>query len=71
MDWISVKERKPELGQKVLLCREYGKHFRPGSEFHDFGEWDGQHWRVKVYACITNDVTHWMPLPHLPHELEV
>lgn len=63
--WISVKERLPDIYQRVLILirgrifissieEEYGGEYRDGViRFWD-GDWD---WP---------DVTHWMPLPEAP-----
>lgn len=65
--WISVEERLPEFGERVLVCGriddfgdepEYGidiaYRYHAGVEHIDF-YWDS-----------TFDVTHWMPLPEPP-----
>jgi hypothetical protein len=65
--WISVKDRLPEIYQRVLILirgrifissieEEYGGEYRDGViRFWD-GDWD---WP---------EVTHWMPLPAPPKE---
>jgi len=60
MNWISVKERLPKLGEEVLILR--GKFIEIGNLSKELDvnadpEWfnrDG-HWDLGV--------THWMPLP--------
>ena len=64
MKWVSVKERLPEVGQKVLACgvhkgmevqQFHGAHFlRDGTCV-----WEWKHNTIKT-------VTHWMPLPEPP-----
>ena len=64
--WISVEERLPELGQGVLVYDDCGymsvadythdKHFPTVYEFHVNGEYEP-------------GVTHWMPLPAPPKEV--
>ena len=65
--WISVKDRLPDIYQRVLILirgrifissieEEYGGEYRDGViRFWD-GDWD---WP---------EVTHWMPLPEAPKE---
>lgn len=67
--WISVKDRLPDIYQRVLILirgrifissieEEYGDEYRDGAiRFWD-GDWD---WP---------EVTHWMPLPAPPKEEE-
>lgn len=64
MEWISVNDRLPNAGQKVLIT------FRdPGGSIvdtarrcSDFG-WDVTNWEVPDRL-----ITHWMPLPEPPKE---
>lgn len=69
-EWISVKDRLPEIGQEVLVFRPYAHiHYdknitidaRSGSErmVYDGARHD---WHKPNY------VTHWMPLPEAPKE---
>lgn len=63
--WIPVKERLPEKSGYYLVCtvHEFYKtaniakaHFRSGGFYGQGGHW--------------SNVTHWMPLPELPKEVE-
>lgn len=58
-EWISVEERLPEVGEKVLL---YSKPF----DCHDIGQYSETF--KKFFAMRFNGakVTHWMPLPSAP-----
>jgi hypothetical protein len=66
MEWISTKERLPELNTKVLVFKKNGGLFQmeyfsiDGAEFFwwGFGEWHNQ----------TRQITHWMPLPKPPEK---
>ena len=52
--WISVKERLPEIGRSVLMY---------------YSKWDGDEIQVaKLEDAGTGAVTHWMPLPEPPKE---
>ena len=57
-EWISVKDRLPESGKRVLACDDFGKIF--------FSKWLGG------VGCWIDEkhnvghVTHWMPLPEPP-----
>ena len=56
MKWISVKEKMPEKGQRVIT---YDISFPDGGiiveEYYGFEEWSTSY-----------EVTHWMPLPDPP-----
>lgn len=67
MNWISIKDQKPDIGQLVLVCKE-------GGDWVDLANLE----RVSVtvdgesldwldgdspYESFYKDVTHWMPLP--------
>ena len=55
--WISVEERLPEVGQRVLVCSLY--------DLQNIG-WhlgDGR-WQIKT--AYPDTPTHWMPLPEPP-----
>lgn len=54
-EWISVKDRLPEIGERVLIySRQTLEAIRyEGKKFNRFG--------VSV-----DDATHWMPLPAPP-----
>lgn len=74
MKWISVEDRLPEIGDKIIA---YGDFW---GEIHDFqgkhvgsGEWvKGCYVDIKAdaYYCHIYNVTHWMPLPEPPKEKE-
>lgn len=68
MRWISVEERLPEVGQKVLAYRPTA-HLHNDSPVTDCvytGEittsWEG----VEHHFSRINHPTHWMPLPDAP-----
>lgn len=55
--WISVTERLPESGERVIVCR--GDMVEQGIFLGVNGWW-------KVYGTNTKKVTHWMPMPTPP-----
>ena len=60
--WISVEEKKPEAGERVLLCLEC---------FVGEGWWTGKGWSrggINVEDIFCGRVTHWMPFPEPPKE---
>jgi len=65
MEWIEVKDRLPEEDQRVIYWFEHtGVHYgkftmtEHGACFYGPGGW------------LTDDVTHWMPLPDPPKKDE-
>ena len=64
--WISVKERLPERGYKVLTVNGHGY-------IRIFALWEkaGREWcwiDEAGHFNHVNDITHWMPMPELPKE---
>lgn len=84
-DWISVKDRLPEEYTHVLVCEECHVDYPDAGMFdvkrslvkegywsRGFDGGEGRGW----YHCIQPDmakkisgVTHWMPLPEMPEEV--
>ena len=65
-EWISVEDRLPEIGTRVLLCGRYeGKGI---IAYCAIGYFDGktyrEHWGADINA--TAAITHWQPLPSPP-----
>ncbi len=61
-EWISVKERLPEVGESVIgFCNDHNPRvvFLSRNWFRGVGWLDGNTWR----ALPIDRVTHWMPLP--------
>lgn len=61
MEWISIKERMPNDGEKVLL-------YTPYEVFGDDHTWVGnregiQKSRMNINGKMAAIFTHWMPLP--------
>ena len=62
--WISVKERLPKAGERVLATDGYfvGEFF-----LNRRGQW--QRYNVNNYLLMAAfDILHWMPLPEPPKE---
>lgn len=58
-EWIPVRERMPEDGDKVLACWEDGWQY--------IVFWLGGEWRNSIHARASmQNVTHWQPLPEKP-----
>ncbi len=66
MNWISVeyKEKLPEDFQDVLFTDGKGvyKGYRMSPCIDSLDYW------YSVSDCSIDGVTHWMPLPELPHD---
>lgn len=63
-EWISVKERLPEAGERVLATDGYFV-----GEF--FLNMRGQWLRYDISGCLlvaSLDILYWMPLPEPPKE---
>ncbi len=64
MEWISVKDRLPELNIKILT---WNKERRAVIQAIYLGE----NTKARKWACMggyTGKITHWMPLPGPPKE---
>lgn len=54
-DWISVKDRLPKNGERVLVLREYN-----GEQIVDVAIRTRWHWKEDCLDC--DNVTHWQPI---------
>lgn len=70
--WISVKDRLPEHGTRVLVCDIYAHNRYIGVWFFEKDPDDGSDcWEECGGGWQPLDaVTHWMPLPELPEDGE-
>ena len=58
-EWVSVKDRLPDIRVPVLVYMDYGKI--------DTCDWNGESWIQSVRRQHSNgSVTHWQPLPTPP-----
>jgi hypothetical protein len=60
-EWISVKDRLPELGQYVIAMECDGEIYKLKMKEKSSFFWD-------VDEMYYTQVTHWMPLPEPPKE---
>ena len=62
--WISVEERRPEPGKRVLATDGVfvGEAYRTSAD--TWRRYDG----IAMRDCLGSIVTHWMPLPKAPKE---
>lgn len=69
MEWISVKDRLPEMNKTVLIVRsgsvEIGFYNAKDKRFYVPNESAFDGWPIPV-----DGVTHWMPLPEPPKEVQ-
>ena len=61
--WIPVTERLPEEMEKVLAYTDVGS-------FAEVAYWTGYRWEKTWDFEVLYGVTHWMPLPEPPKEVE-
>lgn len=71
MEWISVKDKLPEVDVPVLIAY---KGYNTGEVHNDgvaavdqngtWGWWDGGY----AEETVVVEVTHWMPLPESPKD---
>lgn len=73
--WISVKDEMPSPYKEVVLC--FYTFGVDGTAIHDtcLGFWNREIWIASNYLDLQNkkigaNVTHWMPKPGLPKDLE-
>jgi len=72
-DWISVKDRLPENGKKVLfVCKDLpkvlvGHHIKLGGRGGLFQLFPAIN-DMSGIDIILMDATHWMPLPNPPED---
>ena len=62
--WISVEERRPEPGKRILATDGVfvGEAYRTSAD--TWRRYDG----IAMRDCLGSIVTHWMPLPGAPEE---
>jgi hypothetical protein len=63
MEWISVKDRLPGIGEEVLIVNKFNE-IGKGWYCGEYG------WNCYDSTLCDNTATHWMPLPELPESEE-
>lgn len=68
-EWISIKEKAPIDGQRVIYYFEplgmfLGKYATCKGSDAEYGT----HCFYSEHGYLTDDVTHWMPLPEPPKD---
>lgn len=77
MKWISVKERKPENEQAILVFDRKSKEVWKALFVFYSKPIYSEEWQTVPYDCCNltgnkylKNVTHWMPLPEPPKDSE-
>lgn len=65
-EWISVKDRLPELHHIVIIYDGYDV----GAGSYQGNDDKGQIWMGDDFSDYNPEVTYWMPLPEPPTEVE-
>ena len=70
MEWIKIEDKKPEIGQEVIIYFEItgieiAKYFHPEPD-NDFPGIEKMDCFTSKEGWLCDDVTHWMPLPEPP-----
>jgi hypothetical protein len=66
--WISVKDKSPEINQRVLLATNEKRSIVTGCRLPPAGKNEPWFHTDLGLWCGTETVTHWMPLPSAPKE---
>lgn len=74
MSWIDIENKKPNEGDNVILLDSH-KQIHIGFLYRDTLHEDLHQdytvvevWRDRYDDQDLEEITHWMPLPELPHE---
>ena len=66
-EWISVKDRLPEIDEFVLVCRNWrGKLVQCVDRIRLYYDREKPKEEQKWYGFMYSDITHWQPLPLPP-----
>lgn len=66
-EWVSVTERMPEKNDQWVLCLCVSGAIEVLKFDYTMWNWDAQY---PGRCYMENYVTHWMPLPQLPKEVQ-
>ena len=68
MEWIDVTKELPKSKEHVLTC---SKEWGTMTGFYDGACWRDTDWNDTYgYAESTETVTHWMPFPAPPYDVD-
>lgn len=69
ISWISVDEKKPELknGKSEVILVTDGEIIATSRVHFDVLKWKDLFYLCPECSPTMNYITHWMPLPKLPH----
>ena len=66
-EWISVKDRLPEIDEFVLVCRNWrGKLVQCVDRIRLYYDREKPKEEQRWYGFMYSDITHWQPLPAPP-----
>ena len=66
-EWISVKDRMPEKEGKYIVCKSGNVYALP-MRINGLGH---KYWEAgKYFKKETDKVSHWMPFPESPKEVQ-
>lgn len=68
MEWISVKDRMPEDGRRVL-CWNNQQHTQTIQVYNEeYGCWDAEDGDDSEYSCKSETISHWCYMPGNPNK---
>lgn len=69
MNWIKVEDELPEIGQRVIYYFEHvGVHVGKFMKVDNNEDMPYGNIFYGKSGFLTDDVTHWMPLPEIPQK---
>ena len=69
MEWISVEDHKPEPWENYLVSSLQSIGGEIWRTPHVAMYYENESW-ISIEAVILKNVTHWMPLPELPKDID-
>ena len=66
VEWISIKDRLPEEGIRVLIIDKICGVPIMHTAYLDAGWWRDSYWDRPIKLGPNREVTHWTELPELP-----
>ena len=68
MEWISVKDRMPKIGERVLVYDTFWRDVYILCLMQNVNDGNIRWYNRDTGWYVGDDVTHWMPLPEPPKE---